>query len=486
MALIKTDKLLDLDDIESLIKRGLLNQARSALQTLSPKKISPVDLVFYCSLLRRAGLSVLAIKTLQPLVYPSARKAMVATSDERLEYASCLVRLGILNEAERIFRSIDSNMHPVVLIRLGFLFISRWDFQNANECFKAYVAQPKNDPYEVLIGKVNLLQGFVNLRELSEAEALADQLSEELDPVQNRLLLAAVYEFRAEVFRLQRKFSEGLKEVARGKALLAGDHSLDEFLLRKQEAIIAAHRTRDGDHLLTLRAEAAEWKHFESLRDLDLHRALITKDVRLLEKVYWGTQSKAYKKRILELASIEEVQVRSSFYQFHKNKGIVFNVETGALVGAKAEVKKEKLLSKLLRVFVSESYKPLKISDLFSGVYEQEIFFPESSPDKMHQLLRRLQSFIIEAELPLSIVCKGNAYRLLVHGNFSLSSENVVVESWERSLKKSQRRSLFDAEGAQALWNCSRRTAFRRLLELKERGRIEVIGKTRSARYRFR
>lgn len=481
MALIKMEKLNVLEKIESLIKAGQIQLARAQLLKTKSSQISPIDLVLFCSLLRRAGLSVEVLKILQPLVYPKARSAVVATVEEKLEYASNLVRIGVLNEAERILNSIDAQKYPDVFIRRGFLVISRWDYDAANRFFRQYLEHPQAEAYSVLIAQVNILQGLVNLKKTEEAWALAQELLNKLDPIQNKLLLAAVYEFCSEIFRLKKDQQRALEYIRLGKTLLIGTNTIDEFLLRKQEQIVLQNK----DAFDLLRAEAVERKHYESIRDLDFQKALLTKDERLLNQVHWKTMSKSYKERILSQAHEKGLQLNREIFQFKKNKGMVFDLESHSLDGTTVFLKKDKAEARLFAALLSEGYKPIKIFDLFALVYPDEIFFPLFSSDKMHQLIKRLRHFIAKAKLPLKILCQNEEYKVEVTGNFSLSFGKIFRSEWERKWKTSIGSKYFSISEAQNFWGCSLRTTLRRLDEIKKAGRFQTKGKTRATRYRF-
>ncbi len=474
-----------LESIETLIVKGELKEARTALLTISAKDVSGPDLVYFCSLLRRCDLGLRAVQILQPLIYPKSRSAYQATVDEKLEYASNLVRLEILGEADRILQSIDEHRYPIVLIRRGFLLVSKWDFESSNACFQKYAQHPLAQDYDRLIAKVNWLQGLVNLEKVEPAWTLARQLIEILDSEKHKLLLAAVHEFCAELCRLQEDFAGALPFIEKAKFYLEDQHTLDGYLIRKQEAIVHAYWKKSIDVLLHSKIEAQEKKHFESLRDLDLHIAILSKNERLLNQVYWRTQSQSYQERILKYAHRYGIMVNAEFFQFRKNKGPVFHLDSQILSGSSAAFKKDKALSKLLQVLLSEAYKPLKLIDLFCAVYPDEIFFADSSPDKTHQLLKRLRQFLESNGLPLKIVCQNRTYSLRVNGNFSLSRTSQVHYQWEKSLWQAVRDRSFDVAKAQALWGCSRRTTLRRIDLLKKRGRICTQGQTRSRRFQF-
>lgn len=490
MAAIEMENFKSLENIDNLIKGGQLAKARQALLEIKSQysdlnKVSSKERVYYCSLLRRSDLSIEGIKILQPIIYPKARRANAANAEERLEYASCLVRLEILNEAEKVLKTIDFNQYPIAYVRIGFLFITRWDYEQANDYFKNYIEHPLADPYNIKIAQLNLLQGLVYLRKVEEAWSFAKQLLKTFDPVENKLLLGAVYEFCAEIFRLKKDNVKAVMFIESAKDLLQGDQSLDEFLIRKQEGLILCQAVKQIGILTKLRKEAQQRKHYESIRDLDFHIALIKKNERLLNQVYWKTQSQFYKNRIRQLAEENKINLDVNFYQFGKNKGLCFDLSSHQLSGVLQNLKPHKSLAKLLTAFLVEGYKPLQIFDLFSIVFEDEIFFPDSSSDKMHQLIKRLRHYILKNNLPMQIVCKGKLYQLQITGHFSLSSGNQYQSDWERRLREKVKHNYFNVIEAQKVWHCSMRTALRRLADLKKKKYFLTSGKTRSTRYRF-
>ena len=369
-----SSKFIKLDIIDALIKSGQVEKAKAQLLDLPLEAVYGVDLVFYCSLLRRVGLSLKAIKLLNPMIYPKARSAQIATTEEKLEYAACLVRLGILVEAERILNSIDAHLFPIVLIRKSFLCISRWDYESSNQFLLQYISHPKASSYEVLVAKVNLLQGYVLLDEFAKAEVLFFELINILDPLKNRLLLAAVYEFGTELERLKNNYDSSFKYIEHAKRIIGDDNSIDAFLIRKQELILQVYSqlgVQNKLSLANLRNEAVRRKHYESIRDIDLHLAIINRNEVLLNKVYWGSQSIFYKKRVLKLAEKFNLNVNTDFFKFKKNKGHCFDIMSGEMHGANlAEyVKPHQALHRLLTALFSETYKPIRLLDLFDQVF---------------------------------------------------------------------------------------------------------------------
>lgn len=492
MAVNKMEKII-FSEIDQWIKQGQLDQAKQALNGIDPRALSRSEVVDYCALLRRAGLILKALEVLHPVIYPKGRKIVQAHESEKLEYASSLVRLEIFTEAERILQTVTVHSHPEVLIRRSFIRIAYWDYEQANHLLMNYIEHPKAQPYEKLIAQVNLLQGLVSLEKTQEARELLRSLIQNLDAEKNKFLLSAVYEFAAELERINKDYKSALGWIEKAKVLLRDSKSIDGFLLRKQEALVLCYSPRGQKHiplLLELQKEAQQIKQYESFRDLDLHLALLTQDLSRLNKVYWGSSSEFFKQRVLNLATAQRLKVQTDSYQFKKNKGVCFDLQSGNMKSLAASqsptsMKSQQAVHRLLRTFLCEFYKPLQLMDLFNGVFPNEIFFPQSSADKMYQLLKRARQFLKNSDLPLTIHYQKKNYKLKIEGNFTLTAGISFSAPWEKQLRDQFKHKRFQVEETMQLWSCSYRTAMRRLQTMKQQNKLIKVGETRAAHFKW-
>lgn len=483
--------LLKLSQVEILIQAGLLGSARKQLSLISAQDLYAADIVYLCSLLRRSGNNERAIQILQPLIYPKARRALTATTEEKLEYASCLVRLEITAEAARVLDTISIVLHPIALIRKSFLCISNWDYEQSNKYLMQYIEHTKATPYDRLIAQVNLLQGYVLLENITLAEPLYHNLCSLLDANVHKLLLAATYEFGSEIDRLKLNYTEALIKINLANQLINNDSGLDGFLIRKQEWIVKSYATENKSIDLKynhIKMEAQLLKHYESLRDLDLHYAVLTKNSELLTQVYWKTKSQYYKNRVSKVAHNNNLSINKVKYQYNKcdiKKNIIFNLNHATFNKQNIYLSKNKALHRLFMALLSEGYRPIKLYDFFCTVYSDEVFVPEHSNTKIRQLLKRLRHQLAKLELPITIVCKNDNYYLHINANLIVIENINTPPSWYKLLIKKYRQIYFNNQDAQKVWGMSKRSSIRRINELKNLGLIKAYGKTNNRKYKI-
>lgn len=482
------DNYLKLDKIENLIRSGKLVEARKLIKGISPKEIYAADLVYYCSLLRRIRLSALGAKALQPMIYPKSRDVVVATNEEKLEYAACLTALGALAEAERILDTVNTELHPITLIRKAFINISKWNYDESNKLLNQYIVHKKADPYTILVAQVNLLQGLIIMEELVEAEELVKYLIETLLEKKNVFLLVAVYEFASELCRLQNKLQQGLNYINLGKKVLVSTQSVDFFLLEKQELLLTAYLNFSPllqNDFKRLILKAKKIKHYESVRDLNFHQAIVFRDNQLIHKVYWGSSSEYYKKRIFNYCQKYKMELDCNVYRYGHNVGICFNVNSYEMTGAKTGLKPQQALSKLLHVLVSERYRPLSLYDLFNRIYSHEVYISGYSDDKIYQLIQRFKNFLRLAGLKIRLINNRGFYFLKINQSFSLTTKNIKRNDISMALYKKFKYNYFTVAQLMSTFDCSKRTAMYRIAQMRKQNLFVSKGATRNLKYRL-
>ena len=69
---------------------------------------------------------------------------------------------------------------------------------------------------------------------------------------------------------------------------------------------------------------------------------------------------------------------------------------------------------------MKDFYRPLRAYELFDLIYKNERFNPESSPNKIYQLVHRTQALLNLSQVPLEIIFQNNYYRLTTKQNYSI------------------------------------------------------------------
>lgn len=485
------------DRLEKLIRDGSLQLATKEVLAIPVKKLSPVDLSLHCSFLRRLGLSATAIQLLRPLVYPKARISNVASPIEVLEYAACLIRLGILGEAEQLLKTLSFKLYPVALIRLAFLEIARWDYQQSNVYLEKYLQIASADSYEFAIAQLNYLQGLAYLSQTETGFQFAKDLIRQFRLKKYNLLLVGALEFQAELHRQNKDFNQARKSINEAFEILGASSTIDEFLLRKQNAIIDLYDSLSDESLkkvYKLKEEARLRSHFESVRDLDYHLSLATKDKELLMNCFFLTRAEGFRSRIRNACSSLNWQIDFSHFRIDgksrksdkQNK--VYRLNITSMVGEhKTNLQKNQKLIMLLRTLLSEGYAPQFVPDLFEAVYPGEHYSPIHSKIKVHQAISRLNMQIRRNRWPFQILySKKSGYKVKFLQTVDLAFSPEINDECFLQVQKKFGVNSFSLEQLLEVLNKPRRSVFRLIDTWAELRIIEKAGNNRNRTYRVR
>lgn len=484
------------EHFERLIREGQLRQATKAVLSISVKTISPVDLSLHCSYLRRLGFSAKAILILRPIVYPKARSSSVATPIEVLEYAACLVRLQVLGEAEALLKTLDFNKNPTALLRLAFLHIARWNYKQANQYLEKHLSLVPKQSYEAAVAQLNYLQGLVYLHDGDKGFNLARELIEFYKKNNYKFLLVGTLEFLSELHRQKKEFIEARHCLDQAFKELGSSSTIDEFLLRKQQALIDLYELPNQnviEQIKALKKEAGLRRHFESQRDLDFHLALVTKDERLMRNCYWQSQSESFKNRVVQ-ATLEHnwnIDLKSDFHLTgNAKKNLKAKPLTINLVSANGSNEKSLgnnlKLAALFRALLSEGYKPKFSSDLFDSIYSGELYSPVHTKIKIHQLISRLRLKIENNNWPFKIsFTKEAGYRILPQDLVILTVREEISDVLFLRICNLFGNSTFKYSDLAREMNQPRRTIFRILNRWFQNHWLEKVGSNKTRLYKI-
>lgn len=478
------------EQIESLIKAGAIEAARVELKNLPVTKISPIDLSLHCSFLRRVGLVTEALNLLRPLVYPKSRSAQTASAVEIIEYAANLVRQQITGEAEVLLKGLDAKKHPVALLRLAFLKIANWDFATSNEYLKQFMSLTDESSYDHLVARLNYLQGLVYLEKIDESLSYANDLIPDLMARDAKFLLSAAFEFKSEVLRQRGDYVGAELEIQQAMSLNLANESTDYFLLKRQRLVNQLFESGWSKYVqrefAAVMSEALARKHFESQRELIFRKALVTRDKKALNGLYWGTRSLHFKARVLREAEQLGMNLDCNTHVYFDQIGDSKNSKAKIWQLKQAELKSSARTTKLLYCLLDENIKPQFISDLFNAVYIDERYIPEYSRDKIYQLIFHLRLLLQKKKWPLKLKFtkqRGFHFEFLTPVKVikpSLVRSKSAQSLYSASMKKKLSLSFNDLL---AVYNCSPRTLNRKIKKMIADGELSKVGCTNKVRY---
>jgi hypothetical protein len=490
-----------LEAIDAWIRQGKLKVAARRLKEVAPGPGTEARLEF-ARLCRRAGVPMLGLRALKPIVRPGARlrgDAGRASPAALTEYAALLLRLGAATEATRWLARVRTEDTPDKLLFEAFACFRQWDYAAAIAPLERYCQDPRVTPYSRLVGQVNWAAALVLERQDAQAERLLGRLAQATLAGGHDLLYGNTLETWIQLRVFQGRPGEALEflaEVERRGFIRPGAEGI---LFRKWAAI--ARRCADPDDrrarrsLADLAVEARGLGSWEVARDCDFHEARLTRDRALMERLYFGTPYPAYRARIVALG-FEPAQSVVDWCLgppgVPKPRDIL-DVRTGVVAGrARDELRPGSLGLRLIQTLASDFYRPWRLAELHAALYPGQHFDPESSSLRVHQLLRRARAALAQARSSIRIEENRETYRLAsgapaivrlgsIHPTGLAGRAQGIIDRLVAALG-SPTRSFSSSEAARIL-ELDPRTVRRALRQAVSDGRLIRVGLARASRY---
>jgi tetratricopeptide (TPR) repeat protein len=479
-----------IDLIEKSIKTGKHKEVIKSLSELNRKKIPREFAATLAHFAFRVSTPLLALKILHPYIHNEYLKQAPPNAQEKMAYATGLLALGAVREANQILQSIDSQVEPEVLFHQGISGIYEWNYEVTVSKLRAFVKASNVSEYRKLVGKVNLLAAYIYLLRWNEAEPLLEEIIGVCNQEQHVLLLGNCYELKAQFYFFQKKYEQALEQANKSFEILKEQNGL-YYLFAKKWQILASYflspNLQDLNELTLLKEKAREVRHWNTLRECDLFLAIARKDAQLAQKVMVGTPAESYRQRVRFLFS-GNLKVANKYFWY---------LSLGELPGVNCEItfdpyvklfKRAQLLS-VYDALTRDFYKPSSIGDLFEILYPDEKFNYNTSPIRVLKALRRLNAWFKNNEPRLEIKFQKSEFsiqaiqsiKLVVIRGQSLTTPNVHFEK----LQKQFLYRRFSVGQTARFLSVSKATAQRLLKSAIQNGILSKEGAGRSTVYYF-
>lgn len=458
---------------ENDIRRGRADRIRQHLAGLNLREIPRKFRLPLANLCRRSSLLVLGLKILTPIV----RGERDASAEEKAEYAVLLQRSGSVREALTLLGELRGR--PEILLFTAFCHFNLWDYAEAVPVLEAYL-QTDLPEYSKLVGHVNLAAALIVVGRFDEADdLLTANLGTARDLSASRLE-GNCHELRAQIAIERGSREEASMSLEKASVLLRSEQTLDRLFIEKWRAVLAG----TSEALLAFRSRAQEFGDSESVRETDLALVRSNFDHERFQHLYFGSPLAGYRRRILDRIGREPVE---SEYRYGIG-GRCFDLATGEGVG---DLNTGKKIHQVFAVLLRDFYKPLSVNALFAELFRHEHFDVNSSPSRVHQLLRRSRAWLREAEVDASIEEANGQYRLIAGPSVSFRINVDLGDLEPRTPLLAKLRAVrstetwFSARDACESLGLSA-TSGRRLLQWGlETGRLEKQGASTKTVYRF-
>lgn len=397
-------------ECESELRAGRAQSVARKLNHLHFKKLPREYRLPLAKIARRAGCVALGLKLLTPVAKNEISKPQPA---ELSEYAQLLQRSGVIEGARAVLTSLDFNKVPQAGLHLAYSYFSTWDYEPAIPLIQKYLTAETED-YARLVAEVNLAAAYVLTARDEEALSLIAAILPRLQAVGAARLAANAYELRSEVSIRAREFAKARADLERAALILGSERTHDQLFIRKGLAVAEAFERGRPAVLDQIRFEAAERGEWETVRDLDLNRLKLSYDSGLHHHIYFGTPFPAYRSIVDRELGLE---MGSSYYQWGPPASPCLDLSTGEFQG-KPMFQPAGSVHRLAGLLCRDLYRPQPVGALFAGLFPGEHFDIFTSPNRVHQVLKRARLTL--SPTPFIMEAKAGTYRLVVKENVSV------------------------------------------------------------------
>lgn len=485
-------------DLERLIVDGKLDECRKKLQEFNARTVGHEFRNKLAEFSIRAGMPLPALRFLHFKLNDEISKKIQEPEDIIL-YSRALYQLGETKEAIQRLSKLDHLKFSEVLFWMACANMFAWNYLAAEKLLKQYLKTNHATAYRKQVVQVNLAACLMNQNRFDEALELIQTEIENCKNQNFKLLLGNLYEIESQAYILSGRYEQAEISIAMAESLLTGQGALYELYVKKWKSILQFLRqkpTYDFSSLANLKNEALKLCHWSTVRECDFYEAILKEDQSLLLKLYNGTPSSHYRRRI-ENFSKRLLDVNANYtlhlapekldQQVLENSSIKFAPEKEFLKTGKRH-ENVKLFS-LFCALTEDFYQPSTLTTLFNRVYQDEVFNPFSSVSRVMRLLSRLNKWFAANSVPLQVRMKKSEFSLVAIKPIAIllpraKSDSMETENRSSDLRKFLQNNTQSAKQIASHFGISQ-SSVNRLLKLEiVNGRIVKQGGGRSCVYR--
>lgn len=402
-----------IEDCERDIRGGQANRVAKRLSAVNTARVPRAFRLPLANLCRRSGFLAMGTTLLARLVHPAkGDQQSPATAAERGEYAALLLRMGALNEALQILGSIDRTEAPETALYQAFCHFVDWNHAAAIPLLEYYFLHAPNS-YQKLVAQVNLAYALLETGQLDRALTILEDGIEKARRDRHARLESNTLALQGQLFVYREEFEEARKRLDAAQNLI-GPLQVDNFIIKWRligEAL-QGHTTEPLDQLQAHLQTVQDW---EGVRESDLFRIRIDFQKGRFLHLIFGTPFAHYRERVLKLTG---EKCDRQVYVYGMKAAPRLDLTTGELDGAPL-LDPGRQQHRIINAFLHDFYRPLRLAEIFSELFPGEHFDIFSSPDRVHQALRRARRWFSEKEIPLAIVENDGFYWMRMQGSFS-------------------------------------------------------------------
>lgn len=405
-----------LKQLSKQLAEGKTAEIAKVLRRINLKTVKRSEAFPIASIARRIDEPMIALRILNPLVRPTQGRPVRANEDEKSVYAGALIKIGGINEAIDILSSMDSIQVPMSALFLAHAYMAQWNYKDCIPILKNYLGNQSLDLERRLVGLVNLAASLIYEKEYASAEKILGSLLEESKNT-FPLLFGNSLELSAQLEVKRKNWKEARAFLRQAERIFQHVSGLDPFYVRKWTALVDLLENPSTSQVVRLnevRTEAVNRRHWETIRDCDLHLAVVKRKRHLLTHLYFGTPYDSFRQRIfLDYGGPIQMPDRYILAEPVEAKP---NKEINLIEEILASKRSSNTLSKQLAcILVSDFYRPLRVASLFSQLYPGEYYNPDSSPRRVYTLIQNFRKACLQEGNQIQLVSlQDDGYQLKI------------------------------------------------------------------------
>jgi len=467
---------------DQYIREGQAQKTADLFAPLSYREIPRRWRLPLADIARRSGLISAGLKILSPAIVTKIA-ADQPTDAEKCGYAALLQKNGSVKEALKWLASVDEKNNPEANLYKAFCLFSRWEYEAAVDVLQTYV-EHATGPYPRLVGRLNLAAALVTTRSMERALSEITQILKDAPQLGAPRLAYNALELRSQVHLHSGDFKEAEKDIQKAASAIGREQTSDQLFVEKWTAIITASRDKNSAPLEAFRKRAVARAHWESVREADLYLLKVKFNSSRFNHIFFGTPFPAYRQRIISELGITAPLPKSFCL---KGSGPVLDI-SGSQSPLPEAMASGGNLHRLLLILFKDLYQPARLGTLFAELFPGEYFNPYSSPNRVHQALRRLRRATEKSGFELSIEESNGGYKVRHSCPIRLGQGQPETDTRRLALQKLSAvtgHSAFTSSQAQAQLGLSESTALRLLRWGVSHRLLSHSGKGRATRYSF-
>lgn len=488
-----------LAQLEKDTREGQNHAVLTQLRWVVTKAIPRPLIVSFADIAYRTNQFILALKFLNPIIRPKTPLTIPPTVTENIIYATSLLHLGAVEEANDLLKNLDPTKDPEIYLHRAFANFAEWKYAAAVPLLQKFINSPQLPNYRRLVGMVNLSAAYVFSGQFSLAEKLLAKTRYLLEQQGHQLLFGNSLELTAQLYLLKKDYAMAKDYLHQSEKVLSATPGRYLFYVKKGHALVEVMKSGGSAESLktlnSLREEATAIKQWETLRDCDLFQSLATNDLQLSQKVLLGTPHDFYKKRVQSL--FEKKLEPPKNFQLDLKSDVNPSSEKPILVelaqftkGSHSNLAARPKLYQLLRILTSDFYKPPRLGFIFSRLYPDEKFDALSSPHRIFNGVHHLNQWLKENKLPLKIMVQSGEFHLKPLANVTLSITKSLQKTTKNqfdltNLHQFTGSRTFNTDSALKALKVSKPTLLKVIKIGIASKKIQQIGSGRSTLYKF-